>query len=88
MIPNGMVGVILGRTLSLIKDGNKILFENNHSVRIGAGSLTHDDREYYFENQNEIIGRIGKAKFFPKGIKDKPRFPTFQSFRDIVDISK
>jgi DNA ligase 1 len=86
MIPNGMVGALLGRTVAVVKDGQRVLFEAGRPVRIGAGCMTHDERKHYFENQNEIIGRIGKAKFFPKGIKDKLRFPTFQSFREAADM--
>jgi DNA ligase-1 len=86
MIPNGMVGALIGRTLDVVKDGDRVLFEKGQQVRVGAGRMTHDDRKRFFQNKALIVGRIGKGKLFPKGIKDKPRFPTFQSFRDASDM--
>jgi DNA ligase-1 len=73
---NGMVGALICKD---IKTGNEIL--------VSAGKLTHEERKFYFENQSRLIGQTVKYKFFPKGIKDKPRFPTFQSIRDSSDIS-
>jgi DNA ligase-1 len=87
MVPNGMVGAILGTTLDVVRDGDAVLFEEGAEVRVGAGCLTHDQRRYYFENQAEFFALTHKAKFFPKGIKDKPRFPTWQGFRDSADMS-
>lgn len=87
MYANGMVGALTGTVLSPVKDGSRVLLAAGQPVRVGAGCLTHDERKRYFENPGEIIGRVGKAKFFPKGVKDKLRFPTFQSFRQAADIS-
>jgi DNA ligase-1 len=87
MVANGMVGAMLGRTLNVVKDGDTVLFQAGEKVRVGAGCLTHDQRRYYFRNQAEFKALTHKAKFFPKGIKDKPRFPTWQSFRTAEDIS-
>jgi len=86
MVPNGMVGALLGTVVGEVRDGDKVLFEDGQPVRVGAGRLTHDERKRFFEDQSAILGRIGKAKLFPKGIKDKPRFPTFQAFRDAADM--
>lgn len=86
-VANGMVGAILGRTTSVVKDGDKVLFEKGTEVRVSAGCLSHDQRKYYFAHQSEFFAMLHKAKFFPKGIKDKPRFPTWQSFRNHEDVS-
>jgi DNA ligase 1 len=86
-VPNGMIGAMLGRTTSVVMDGDKVLFEAGQEVRVGAGCLPHDQRKYYFENQAEFKKQVHKGKFFPKGIKDKPRFPTWQAFRQAEDIS-
>lgn len=75
MVPNGMIGALLCRD---VKTGQEIT--------VGAGRLTHTERKYLFENQNEVIGKTVKYKKFPKGEKDKPRFPTFQSFRNPNDM--
>jgi DNA ligase-1 len=37
-------------------------------------------------NREDYLGMIVKYKFFDKGIKDLPRFPTFLSFRSPVDM--
>ena len=86
MVPNGMVGTICGRALETIKVGERVVLTKGDGVEVAPGKMTHDDRKYYFENQNEIIGKIGKFQFFPIGVKDKPRFPTFQGFRDPADL--
>jgi DNA ligase-1 len=87
-VPNGMVGAMLGNTLDVVKDPTTgaVLFEKGAEVRVGAGCLNHDQRRHYFANQDEFLSQVHKAKFFPKGIKDKPRFPTWQSFRQVEDI--
>lgn len=88
-VANGMIGAMLGTTLDVVKDPvtGEVLFEKGTEVKVGAGCLSHDQRKYYFENPNEFKSKVHKAKFFPKGLKDKPRFPTWQTFRDVADIS-
>lgn len=86
-VANGMVGAMLGHVLADVFDGDTLLFSKGQEVRVGAGCLTHEQRRYYFQNQDEFKRLIHKAKFFPKGIKDKPRFPTWQSFRNAEDMS-
>jgi DNA ligase-1 len=75
MIPNGMVGALICRDI-----------KSEQIITLAAGKLTQAERKFYFENPNRLIGQIVKYKFFPKGIKDKPRFPTFQSIRMKSDI--
>jgi DNA ligase-1 len=88
-VPNGMIGAMLGTTLTVVKDPvtGAVLFDKGAEVRVGAGCLDHSQRRYFFEHQDEFKAQVHKAKFFPKGIKDKPRFPTWQSFKDSADIS-
>lgn len=75
MSPNGMVGSLLVRGL---KDGAEFI--------VGAGSMPHEDRKKFFDDQTLILGKIIKYQHFPKGVKDKPRFPTFKTFRDKADM--
>ena len=75
MIPNGMVGSLLCKD---VKTGREIT--------IGAGKMSHEERLLFFADQKRLIGQVVKYKHFPKGVKDKPRFPTFQSFRVDSDI--
>lgn len=74
-VPNGMVGNLICKDLT-----------TGDSIVVSAGKLSHDERVYYFQNQNEMIGKIIKYQHFVHGKKDKPRFPTFQSFRMVEDL--
>lgn len=75
MVPNGMVGAMQVRSL---KDGAEFV--------VGAGCMPHADRVRFFQNQELLLGKIIKYQHFPKGVKDKPRFPTFKTFRDKADM--
>ena len=86
MIPNGKVGTICGIALETVKHAGNIVIRKGDNIEIGPGKLTHAEREKYMEEPDLIIDKIAKFQFFPVGIKDKPRFPTFQSFRDPVDM--
>lgn len=87
MVPNGMVGAMMGRVIKDILDSKgAVLFAEGSIVKIGAGSMTHEDRVRFFKEPALLIGQIAKAKMFPKGVKDKPRFPTFQSIRSKTDL--
>lgn len=79
---NLMVGSLVGTVVSEIKNlKGETVFQKGDSVKIGAGSMTHEDREKYFLQPELILGKLVKAKMFPHGIKDRPRFPTFVSLR-------
>jgi len=86
--PNGMVGHFVGTACETIKDAasRKVIIVEGQSITIAPGNLTHAQRKFYFENPDKALGQIAKYKFFPKGIKDKPRFPTFQTFKTKSDI--
>jgi DNA ligase 1 len=86
MVPNGMVGALEGTVIGVVKDGGRILFDDGAPVRVGAGRMNHSDRKLFFERPELILGQIGKAKTFPRGIKDKLRFPTFQTLRMKEDL--
>jgi len=51
-------------------------------IIISAGRLTHDERRYYFEHKEGIIGRTCTYTFMPYGEKDMRRHPRFKSFRE------
>lgn len=75
MIPNGMVGALLCIDVKTKKD-----------IRVAAGTMPHDDRALFFKHPSLIVGKTIKYKTFPKGVKDKPRHPTFQSIKIDSDI--
>jgi DNA ligase-1 len=84
MTPNGMVGTLEVRLIKDVAMG-KVTLKSGTMVTVSAGSMPHEDRLHFFRNQSEILGKTIKFKFFPKGVKDKPRFPTFQCIRNEND---
>jgi DNA ligase-1 len=88
LVPKGMVGTILMELLKDVEFMGKIILKKGDIIRSGPGKMTHEERKYYWENPQEIIGYIGKAKFFPRGLKDKLRFCTWISFRAKEDMSE
>lgn len=88
MIPNGMVGSLTGRILQDVYHPRTgiVLFEKGDIITVGPGEMKHDERKQCWENRHDYIGKPFKFKFFPHGIKDKVRFPTFVCWRDKVDL--
>lgn len=86
MVPNGLVGNLQCTACKTVKDGSRVVIEKGQQVTVSPGNMDHGLRKYYFENQHELVGKIIKFKFFPKGIKDKPRFPTYVTIRSPADM--
>lgn len=85
MVRSGMIGALNCTALEEVKDGARVVIEKGQQVKVGPGTMPHDMRVKLFQNPNMILGGTIKVKFFPKGIKDKPRFPTFNGFRSLAD---
>jgi len=86
MTPNGLLGTLLCRIEKDILDSKgAVLFAKGLEVTVSAGNMDHNERRDYFVNQHKIVGQTIKFKMFPKGVKDKPRFPTFVSIRASSD---
>ncbi|MBL0499475.1 hypothetical protein JD514_20760 [Aeromonas caviae] len=75
MVPNGQVGNIQG-----------VKLKTGEVITVGPGRLKKEERLHYFQNPSEFIGQVAKYKHFPKGVKDKPRFPTFECLRPESDL--
>lgn len=88
MQPNGLLGNMEGTTLKDILDpqSGKLLIPKGERVTVSPGEMDHKMRKFYWDNPSEIAGHIIKFKMFPKGVKDKPRFPTYVSHRNSNDI--
>lgn len=54
--------------------------------KVGTG-FDAAEREYYWEQQKQVVGRIIKYKSFPIGVKTKPRQPVYLGTRDSWDLS-
>jgi DNA ligase 1 len=52
---------------------------------IGTG-FNDEDREWWFSDLNTKIGLTLKYKYFPVGIKEKPRFPVYLGLRSRIDF--
>lgn len=74
MVGKRMVGALVVRDLK-----TKIEFE------VGTG-FKEEDRKDLWITKHTLAGQIIKYRFFPGGIKDKPRFPVFLGFRDPIDM--
>ena len=88
MQPNGMVGTLRGKLLKDVVDPQteEVLMKEGLQIDVSPGKMSHDERKFFFENQSELLMKIGKFKLFPKGTKDKPRFAQFQCIRNENDI--
>jgi DNA ligase-1 len=53
--------------------------------KCGSG-FDASDRSSLWNNREFLLERIVKYKFFPIGVKDKPRHPIFLGFRDKMDM--
>lgn len=90
MTKSGLVGSLECASIADVLDPidkTKVLIHAGDIVTVAPGRMTHEMRKYYFENPLQLFGKAVKVQFFPKGIKDKPRFPTFQSIRIEEDMS-
>lgn len=89
MVPNGQVGSIQGTLLAGFHDPvtGKLLFKKGLPVTAGSGEMSVAEATYFFQNPHLIVNHVAKVKTMTHGVKDLPRFPTFVSLRDPVDMS-
>jgi DNA ligase-1 len=77
-----------GTTIGKGTLGKLIVRDLKTGIEFGVGSgFKKQDRIDLWKNPDELIGKIIKYKYFPVGIKEAPRFPTFIYFRDRSDMS-
>lgn len=75
MVPNNQIGSLICRD---VKTGK--------TIRVGAGQMSHLEREQFFIHQQLIVGKTISYKHFPYGAKTELRFPTFVSIRGDNDV--
>lgn len=73
MVPNGMVG----RLICMFK---------GDEINVSPGKMTNEEATRYWNEPGLLVGKTIKFKHFAKGVKDKPRFATFQGERIESDI--
>lgn len=55
-------------------------------VRFNIGSgFTQEEREQFWAIRDQLKGKLVKYKYFPVGVKDRPRFPVYLGWRDPID---
>lgn len=54
--------------------------------KVGTG-FTQKERDYIWSRYYTYVGAFVKYKYFPVGVKDKPRHPVFLGFRNKEDLS-
>jgi len=88
-VPNGQVGSIQGTLLKDFVDPltGKLLFKQGLPVTAGSGKMTEKEAADFFKNPDKLIGHYAKVKHMTHGVKDLPRFPTFESLRLRQDMS-
>jgi DNA ligase 1 len=52
---------------------------------IGTG-FNQIDRKWFWKHRNAVDGVILKYKYFPVGVKDKPRHPVYLGLRNTIDM--
>jgi DNA ligase-1 len=65
--------------------GALVVRYNGIEFNIGTG-FDAETRVDIWNNRAHYIGQLAKFKYFPIGIKDKPRHPVFLGWRDSIDI--
>lgn len=86
-VPNGLVGNLQCRLLSDVEWEGKVILTADQLITVSPGNMDHKMRKHYFEHPEEIVNHVIKFKFFPKGIKTKPRFATYVCHRSAEDMS-
>lgn len=78
---SSMVGLIGADTAGalVVKDSDGRQFS------IGSG-LNDQQRQEIWDNKDQYIGKLVKYKYFSHGVKDLPRHPVFQGWRDPDDL--
>lgn len=74
MVPAGVLGTLNVRDL-----------KSDVEFDIGTG-FDAEERTSLWKTRKKLPGLIVKYKYFPVGVKDKPRHPVFLGFRDKMDI--
>jgi len=83
---NGQVGSMEGVVVKDVKWRGKVVLAQGQVITVSAGRMTKLEKEAAWANPKLLVGQYGKFQFFPIGIKDKPRFPTFLSLRNKKDL--
>jgi len=72
------------------KLGSIVVDYKGYELGVGSG-FSDKDREYYWNNQDEIVGKIVEISYFEESSNDKGteslRFPVFKAVREKDEVS-
>lgn len=66
--------------------GTFIVEFNGEYINVAPGKFDHKQRKEILENKLAYLGELLKFRHFPRGVKEKPRFPRAIGFRDRMDV--
>lgn len=83
MSPAGTLGKFVVESLA-----EAVNIKSGDQLKVGSGSgLTKELRQLVWNNKEKFLGKLIRCKYQKVGSKDKPRFITFDGFRDKWDMS-
>lgn len=74
LLPAGTLGALVVRDI-----------HSGVEFKIGTG-FTAAERQKFWNLRASLRGLLVKYQYFPTGSKEKPRFPSFQGFRNRIDL--
>lgn len=74
LLPAGTLGALIVRDI-----------HSGVEFKIGTG-FTAAERQKFWNLRATLRGALVKYQYFPTGSKEKPRFPSFQGFRNRIDL--
>lgn len=86
-VPKTEIGKFFCKLVKDIYDpwsGRLIAKKGSHCV-VSTGNMSKAEKVRLYLEKDNIKGMMIRFKIFPKGSKDKPRFPTFQNFVPTFD---
>lgn len=66
--------------------GSFEVFDIKTKERFSVDGFTHEEKQEYWDKQDQLLGKIIKYKYFAYGMKNKPRQPKFIGFRNEADL--
>ena len=68
-------------------DLGALVCRSSEGVEFSIGTGFNDaEREAFWANRDQFLGKFAKFKFFPVGVKEAPRHPVFLGWRDEKDM--
>jgi DNA ligase-1 len=83
------LGAIVGDLVTpLLDNTGKLIADIGTELTIATGSLTAKQCKEYWDNPNELVGKIAELDYMSFGLKDKPRFSQFKRIRSELDMGE